>query len=132
VLVATILAHGAVITSIGLALATWVRRQSRAIGLSVALFVVVAVAWPMLALTLARGPGQPEHPRGVTLSPIYTVVTITSDLAWPDDGTRDVLLSATESAAGVAVLSLLILEATIRTFDRCMGRMPERRSMTPP
>src|SRR5262249_40068596 len=131
-IIVTILVHGAAITSIGLALATWVRRQSRAISLSVALFVLVAVAWPMLALTLWRGPGQPNHPSGIALRPIWTVATITTDLAWRDDDTRDFLLSATEWSAVVAVLSLLILEATIRTFDRCMGRMSERGTRRPP
>ena len=31
----TILAHGALVTSVGLALATWIKRQSRAIAASV-------------------------------------------------------------------------------------------------
>ena len=46
-IVATILAHGAAITSIGLILATWIRRQARAIGISVALFVLVSIGWPI-------------------------------------------------------------------------------------
>ena len=46
--VATILAHGAAITSVGLILATWIRRQSRAIAVSVTLFVLVSIGWPIL------------------------------------------------------------------------------------
>jgi hypothetical protein len=132
VLVATILAHGAAIASLGLALATWVRRQARAIGLSVGLFVLVAVAWPMLARTLARGPVRTDHSSGIALSPIYTIATITSELAWREEGTLDFLLSAAAWAVLVALFSLLILEATIRTFDRCMGRMSERGRRRPP
>ena len=43
----TILVHGALVTSIGLALATWIEPQSRAIAVSVTVFVLVAIAWPV-------------------------------------------------------------------------------------
>ena len=53
--IATILAHGALIASTGLALAVWIARQSRAIGLSVGLAVIVGAGWPMLVFS--RRPG---------------------------------------------------------------------------
>ena len=46
--IATILAHGALITSIGLALAVWIKRQSRAIAMSVGSFILVTAAWPIV------------------------------------------------------------------------------------
>ena len=52
VVIATILAHGALITSVGLALAVWVKRQSRAIALSVGWFILVTAAWPIVVLVL--------------------------------------------------------------------------------
>src|SRR5207248_3183536 len=42
-LVATILVHGAFLTSVGLVVATWIQRQSRAVAVSVGLFVMVAI-----------------------------------------------------------------------------------------
>ena len=54
--VATILAHGALITSVGLALAVWVKRQSRAIALSVGWFILVTAVLPIvMAMTISAG-----------------------------------------------------------------------------
>ena len=44
--VAELLSYGAAITSLGLLLATWIPRPGRAIGISVAVFVLIAVGWP--------------------------------------------------------------------------------------
>ncbi len=54
-LIPTILVHGALIASVGLALATWIKRQGRAIALSVGFTVLVGVGWPILMVTLRRG-----------------------------------------------------------------------------
>jgi ABC-type transport system involved in multi-copper enzyme maturation permease subunit len=55
VVIATIVAHGALITSVGLAMAVWVKRQSRAIAISVGYFILVAAAWPMYVSSTFRG-----------------------------------------------------------------------------
>ena len=55
VVVATILAHGALITSVGLALAIWIKRQSRAIALSVGWFILVTAAWPIVVSIVMSG-----------------------------------------------------------------------------
>jgi ABC-type transport system involved in multi-copper enzyme maturation permease subunit len=126
VLVATILAHGAAITGLGLGLATWVRRQSRAIGMSVTLFATIALAWPMLARTLSGGASSPETIGLMAWSPLYVIAAIIEALAWRQPFARDLLMGAAVRAACVVVTSLIVLGVTIRTFDRCMGRMPER------
>ena len=53
--VALILAMGALVTSIGLTLATWFPRQGRAVGLSVAAFGFLNIGWPLLVLALGLG-----------------------------------------------------------------------------
>jgi hypothetical protein len=127
VLVATILAHGAAITGLGLALAIWIRRQSRAIAMSVTLFVTIAVAWPMLARTMSGAASGPETMGRMAWSPLYVIAAILEALAWPEtNAARDLMMAAAVRAACVVVASLLVLCATIRTFDRCMARMPER------
>jgi ABC-type transport system involved in multi-copper enzyme maturation permease subunit len=125
VLVVTILAHGAAITGLGLGLATWVRRQSRAIGISVTLFVTIALAWPILALTLSGGSSSPETICRMAWSPLYVIAAIIEALAWRQPFARDLMAGAAVRAACVVIASLIVLGATIRTFDRCMGRMPE-------
>src|SRR5439155_3677773 len=53
---ATILAHGAWITSLGLALSVWIRRESLALSLVVAAYLLYAIAIPICAISLV-GPG---------------------------------------------------------------------------
>ncbi len=55
---ATIVGHGALITSIGLALAVWIKRQSRAIAISVGLFVMILMAWPMFSFMAVQSSGM--------------------------------------------------------------------------
>ncbi len=72
-LIATILAHSALITSIGLALAVWIKRQSRAIALSVGLFVLVIAAWPIfvsIAFDFGSGYGSNVSQDVAFLSPV--------------------------------------------------------------
>ena len=71
--IATILAHGALITSIGLALAVWIKRHGRAIGMSVAAFILVTAAWPIF---VGIAVGDEEHPGRdlACLSPVVALV----------------------------------------------------------
>src|SRR5262249_27027975 len=52
--IATVLAQGAAVTSLGIALATWVPRLDRALTLSAAASVFVTVAWVPLMFLLCR------------------------------------------------------------------------------
>jgi len=124
VLVATILAHGAATTSVGLALAIWIKRQSRAIAISVGLSVMVAVGWPFLVLLLGgRGPSR-DALGLAALSPIFCTAYL-GGLALRLDELRDFLWWAAFWVVQVSLLALGILWLTVRTFDRSFGRMPD-------
>ncbi len=116
-LVALMLAYGALVNSLGLALATWVPRFGVAFGAVVAVYVLLA-AGPVLLL-LASGPG--DTMRGFAcLSPWYGVGEITFHVGHgpPDEqvGWKVFwLLSYAGAAFGLTL-------ATERTFDRCLGR----------
>ena len=72
-LIVTILVHGALITSVGLAVATWIERQSRAIAMSVFVFVFVSVMWPITAIV--AGPWR--YAQGLAaLSPITAAALV--------------------------------------------------------
>jgi ABC-type transport system involved in multi-copper enzyme maturation permease subunit len=124
--VVTILAHGAAITSIGLLLATWIPRQSRAIGISVTLFVVIAIGWPLVIQ--ASSSGRQGPPRGAALSPIFAVEVLVDELSGPEDRFRDILWEVTAWDAGVILTAIGLMGWTARSFDRCLGRMAERSS----
>ncbi len=119
-LFATILVHGAAIVSLGLILATWIRRQSRAIAISVTLFALVSIGCPMMVLGSGRF-GEAI----AALSPIVTVFGIVASLSRPGDSTRDFLWWATIWDVCTLVVALGFLWLTVRTFERCLGRMPE-------
>ncbi len=82
-LFATIVAHGALLTSAGLALATWIRRQSVAIGLSVTLFVLIAGACPIMARMALSAPPTPA---GWSRSYPYQIRLANGQMIWQPVG----------------------------------------------
>ena len=68
----TVLAHGSLITSVGLALAMWIKRQDRAIGMGVFAFVFVAMGWPILVQF------RPESQGLSYLSPLVSLMVLIS------------------------------------------------------
>jgi hypothetical protein len=130
-----VLACGAAITSLGLALAILTPRAGRAIGLSVAAYIFLAIGWPMLgSLVAGRFSIGQTWAIGVAfvvfgLSPVGGTVMIMQWLflfwqlsapAW--------LLWLTEGLCILAIsaFAAALLWFSIRTFDRRLGRAPER------
>src|SRR3954451_8927345 len=61
-LVGLILAYAAAITSLGLALATWIPNLSRVVTISVVVYLMVSIGWPLLVLAPgAVGNSYGEH-----------------------------------------------------------------------
>jgi ABC-type transport system involved in multi-copper enzyme maturation permease subunit len=124
--VATILAHGALITSVGLALAVWVKRQSRAIALSVGWFILVTAVLPIvMTVMLSDGPDRGEA--FLALSPVAVcgnLVTLLTQRTYAF--TRGTLWSGTIWAVELSVLAIGLLWLTIRTFDGCFDRIPDQ------
>ncbi len=124
VVVATLLVHGAAITSIGLLLATVFRQQARAIAISVTLFVLVSVGWPFLVVSV-RGFSPPPGLRGAALSPIFTTGSLVDALSMRGDMFRPLIREATIWDVCVLVVAIGILELTMRIFDRHLGRISD-------
>jgi ABC-type transport system involved in multi-copper enzyme maturation permease subunit len=145
-MIGMILAYAAAITSIGLAAATWIPRLGRVITVSVMAYMLVAVGWPLLMRLLPALPAFQMNPwqpptnfDGLTLaSPFYGIYATTEwACRWPydgnfftywgygpplahDDPTWPLIWIGVNSA-----IALILLLATLRTFDRCLGRVPE-------
>jgi ABC-type transport system involved in multi-copper enzyme maturation permease subunit len=122
-LVATILVHGALLTSLGLAVAAWINRQSRAIAISVGLFVIVTVGWPLMIERSRMGPAGTFL---VDLSPVMAAEHCVNLLMSRRAESPEILWSVSFWDVEVIVLSLGLLWLTVRTFDRCCDRIPER------
>jgi ABC-type transport system involved in multi-copper enzyme maturation permease subunit len=123
-MIGAILAQGAVITGLGLALATWVSRLGQAVALCVAAYVIFSVGWPFLVAVLSLPNREGEYL--IVGSPPFGAYLATA-LVWPDAFRHDA--DAFMAAVTIwTVLDLLaaaaLFAATLRSFDRCLGRMP--------
>jgi ABC-type transport system involved in multi-copper enzyme maturation permease subunit len=124
-LVATILAMGAAVTSLGLALATWVSRVGRAVAAAVTIYVLVTVGWLFLAMSMGRGPNHGEL--WAMASPFFGPGNLTFHGAEAASSSRDEYVNifgfgwCVFYLAGAAVLYIL----TLVTFDRRLGRVSD-------
>lgn len=122
-----VLAVGATVTSLGLALAIWLERPGRAVAFTLAAFVLVTVGWLILIAALIRG-----NVLGAGLasaSPFMGCAMIGSlslDRMGPADRDRWSLIGWLICwLIAYAVLAWVLFEAAVRTFDRCLGRMED-------
>ena len=122
-LIATILVHGALIASIGLALAVWIARQSRAIGLSVGLAVIVGAGWPILVFS--RRPGWANE-GAADLSPVAAVFDLIQVITERRRSGSIALWWITFWDSECLALTLGLLWLTVRTFHRPFDRVPDR------
>jgi ABC-2 family transporter protein len=121
--VAMVLAHGAAVTSLGIALAIWVPRLDRALTLSAAVAVFFTVAWVPLMFLLFRddkalGMGM------ASASPLFGVALLTSAIV--EDTPASWVLRAGWAVfwiVAACAASLALLGAALATFDACLGRI---------
>jgi ABC-type transport system involved in multi-copper enzyme maturation permease subunit len=123
-LVITILVHGAAVTSLGLWLATRIKRQSRAVALCVGTLVLLAIGWPILVMVLTKRPGGAGEALA-SGSPIFMAGELSDALTFRHSRFRAVLWSGVIWAIVVAIAAAGLLARTVGDFDRCLGRMPE-------
>ncbi len=122
-LVATFLVHGMLLSTIGLALAVWIKRQSRAIAASVGLAALMHAGWPMLIGFLGMG----LRGQGVmSLSPVVAGSLFMDRVLMRRPQLRDLLWATSFWGIECLVLSLGLLWLTVWTFDGCFGRIPDR------
>ena len=128
-----VVAAGAAVTAVGVGLATWCPRLGRAVGLTVAAYVIMTVGWMFLVMAMT-GP-KPYGFAAIAASPFYGPIVITR-LSEPGPHAVETVAVVLWIAAYVAVAAAL-LTATLATFDRCLGRVtggrprPEGRNPRP-
>jgi hypothetical protein len=124
-----VLIHGAAITSLGLALATWIPRQGRAVGLCVTAYVMVSVGWMILIFSLISGPRRAEPL--LALSPIFASVNLCEAIALPNHAPVWTLAITSFWLMAVAASAAVLLLLAYVSFDLCLGRMPDGLSRPP-
>jgi hypothetical protein len=145
------LAQGAAVTSLGLLLATWVRRLGRAVAASVTLYAAVALGWiilleigvELLAMfgnrfgLLQNDPGAEEFYTMILASacPLGGQFLPSMLMELPANESRGAFyIGFIIMALAILLLALVMLALALVSFDRCMGRVPERprRAPAPP
>jgi ABC-type transport system involved in multi-copper enzyme maturation permease subunit len=122
VLAISILAMGAAITSLGLALGTWVKGLSRTVTISVIVNVMVTVGWLFLVMGLSSGHQQGEMM--AMASPFFGPGNLTFHCA---NDTQHMALGAGVAWSFVFAFSALgFFVLTCVTFNECLGRVSER------
>jgi ABC-type transport system involved in multi-copper enzyme maturation permease subunit len=141
-IVGEMLSYGAAITSMGLALATWIRRLGRAIAINVVIFVLITVGWPLffesviwrplLAWLAARWDmasvdGQWLFSGMMAISPFGApIVTLEWLIDKPGHSRWKFWLLASGWCAVASAFAALMFWAALKSFNRCLGRMPEQ------
>ena len=120
-----VLAVGTAVTSLGLAMATWCGRLGRAVGLTVSLYLLVTVGWMFAVMAMSNHGLNSE--RMMMGSPFF----------WPGETTHFLLHDGIDTFLGAAVgwtlayalAALALLAATLKTFNRCLGRVESHSSL---
>lgn len=120
VMVLSVIAAGAVVTSLGLASATLCSRLGRAVGLTVAVYVLMTVGWMFLVMALMAP--QPYGYAAITVSPFYGAVLITMECCNPRFSRNQIGWPIVWSLVHTLV-ALVLLRATLANFNRCLGRV---------
>ncbi len=136
VLLGLVLAYGAAITSLGLAVATWVSRLGRAIALCVTAYVALVIGWPMLLIFGLGGSGFIESL--ILADPLFGSLALTmaasaGPIGLPGRPSVGEIFSL--GLAWVVIhsgLAAVLFWATLATFDRCLGRTSDDGSRPPP
>jgi ABC-type transport system involved in multi-copper enzyme maturation permease subunit len=130
-ILALFLAYGAAITSLGLALATWISNPGRVLALCVSAVVGVTVGSIPVVFMLF----QPNWlaPCVAMVSPFFGIGYFSDVIAgheprhmWPATAAFALLWTAVYGA-----IACFLFLATLATFDRCLGRIPDRVVVAP-
>jgi ABC-type transport system involved in multi-copper enzyme maturation permease subunit len=126
VVIATIVAHGALFTSIGVSLSVWIKRQSRAIATSIGAYILITAAWPMYAQIAFNN--HPDYGRHLAfLSPVVACSAFINFFTSRSfTAFTGALACGTFWAVEVFALAMGLLWLTVRTFDGCFDRIPDR------
>lgn len=129
VVIGQILLFGAATVSLGLWLATRLRRPMYAVIAAVVIYVLITIGWPIAAEAfLMHRIGDRDFYEGLaTISPLSGPIALQASLYSPWYGTpRGIIPYAIGCLALAATFATALTWLMIRTFDRRMGRMPGR------
>ena len=140
---ADFLASGALIVSWGLVLATWVPRLGRAVALSVIAFFLLAIGWPLLIELLFSQLFFPQvrnwyeqnrvlHDCLMSFSSLGPMSPISELQGFGFRGRGPLWIGLGTVILTKFAIAGLLFWLTVKTFDRCLGRISESRFLILP
>ena len=122
---ALVMAYGGFFTSLGLAIATWEPRLGRAVGLSVTAYLFVTIIYPAILLSISRlGPG-PDDVWFLWVSPFFGMFIPMGWICWFRRGLAGGAFAMFIWVILTTAAARAIRGATVRWFDRLLGRVPD-------
>jgi ABC-type transport system involved in multi-copper enzyme maturation permease subunit len=129
-LVGLVLAYGAALASLGLALATWIPRLGRAVAATVTIYVAVTVGVFFLFMALWNDEtGAGLATASPFMGPVLALVTF---IEWPHYGDEMGRFWLSSWTVLYALAAGLLAWAVVATFDRCLGRVSDRQGRPRP
>ena len=113
-----VLCAGSAVTSLGILMATWIARPGRALGATIACYVLITAGVPFLAMS--HPGGAVEVPLALA-SPFYWAGDTTFELAFDDNPGLSRLTAFWTVAALIA--GCVLLDRACCDFDRRLGRV---------
>ena len=137
---ALIIAQGATLASLGLAMATWISRTGRAVTWTISALIASVIGWPVFGFMLFGDGGSREATQLAVVmgSPFYSAAMPTVVMEVQNRGSmqvemeRGIYFGMIGWTIGYALLALGLFLATLLTFDRCLGRTPDRPGLPGP
>src|SRR5262249_4412731 len=141
--VGLLLAQGAAVTSVGLAMATWTRRVGRAVAMSVTAYALVAFIAPIMLeiiptilVQLGIYPNIEAAAFAIEVvasaCPIFGQVVTFNTGTWPAAQSRGAFYIAQVIVLlATLAFALVVLAMAMATFNRCVGRASERARRAP-
>jgi ABC-type Na+ efflux pump permease subunit len=141
--VGLLLAQGAAVTSVGLALATWTYRIGRAVAMSVTAYALVAFIAPIMVeiipqilvqLGMYSNIEAAEFAISVVAGacPIFGQIVTFTTCTWPPAQSRGAFyIAQVVVLLATIAFALVVLAMAMATFNRCVGRASERARRAP-
>lgn len=131
-----VVAFGAAMTSLGLALATSVKQQGRALAGCVAIYVIFFFGLLFGAVALGPGPSDRNSQLLIMGNPLYGMLILTMGIGsrglGPFHEVDQQLWTGSLWIALYSGVAASLYLLTLKTFDRHLGRITKRRSGAPP
>ena len=123
VLAINIVSMGAAITSLGLALATWIKRLGRAVTISVVVNVLLTAGWMFLVMGISSYRRGGEYV--AMASPFFGPGNMTFHGAHGGDDLISTMVAGYAWSIVFSSVAVGFFFLTLATFDRCLGRNTE-------